>query len=361
MRLVVMPGDGIGPEITAATLAVLEAADRRFGLDLEVERHAIGLEALAREGTTLPARVVDAVKAAHGSLLGPISHHDYPAPDEGGVNVSSYVRVRLDLYANIRPNRTRAGLGRIAGDLDMVLVRECTEGFYADRNMFKGVGELMPSDDMALALRKVTGRASRRIAKVAFDTAMGRPRRKVTAVHKANVMKISDGLFLEQVRAVAREYPDVAYEETIVDATAALLVRTPQRFDVVVTTNMFGDILSDLAAELAGSLGLAAGILAGDELVMGQAQHGSAPDIQGRNVANPTSLILSAAMVLDWMGKRHGARAYRTAAAAIDQAVDVVLATPSLRTADIGGSHSTSAFGSAVAETVRRVDAPPPS
>ncbi len=357
MRLVVMPGDGIGPECTAATLEVLGAAVRRFGLDVECVQHDIGLCTLAAEGTTLPERVIEAVRSADGALLGPISHYEYPDPGAGGINVSGWFRVHLDLYANIRPNRTRAGLGRIAGSLDTVIVRECTEGFYGDRNMFRGSGEMMPTPDLALAVRKVTGHASRRIARAAFEIAMTRPRRKVTAVHKANVLRVSDGFFLEQVRAVARDYPQVELDEVLVDAAAALLVKSPERFDVIVTTNMFGDILSDLAGELSGSLGLAGSIMAGDERAIGQAQHGSAPDIAGRNLANPASLILSAAMLLDWLGKRHADGACRQAAAAIESSVDAVLHEPQRRTPDLGGTSTTAGFAAAVAEHVARADA----
>ena len=182
-------------------------------------------------------------------------------------------------------------------------MRENTEGFYSDRNMYAGSGEFMPDADSAFSIRKITARGSARIARAAFLLARGR-RRKVTAVHKANVVKLSDGLFLREVRKVAKEFPDVEFEELIVDATAALLIRTPERFDVIVTTNMFGDILSDEASELSGSLGLGGSINAGDAGCVAQAQHGSAPDIAGRNIANPTSLILSAAMLLDWRGQR---------------------------------------------------------
>lgn len=352
MKLAVLPGDGIGPECTDATLTVVEVANRKFDLGLTYEHHDIGLKTLASEGTTLPMRVVDAVRQAEGTLLGPVSHYDYPPVNEGGINQSGYFRVQLDLYANIRPNKTRAGLGRIRAPVDLVIFRECTEGFYSDRNMYKGIGEFMPSDDMVLSVRKISGHACRRIAKAAFEHARTRPRRKVTAVHKANVLKMSDSFFLDQVRKVAADYPDVELDTTIIDATAALLVRTPERFDVIVTTNMYGDILSDLAGELTGSLGLAGSINAGDDLAVGQAQHGSAPDIQGQNIANPSSLILSAGMMLDWMGKRYGNAAYSDAAAAMERALDSILEQPELRTPDIGGKNTTSGFGDAVAKAL---------
>jgi 3-isopropylmalate dehydrogenase len=192
------------------------------------------------------------------------------------------------------------------------------------------------------------------VARAAFDLARRRRRRKVTAVHKANVVKLSDGLFLREVRKVAENYPDVSLDELIVDASAALLIRDPERFDVIVTTNMFGDILSDEASELSGSLGLGGAINAGDEICVAQAQHGSAPDIAGKDVANPTSLIVSAAMLLDWRGRRDGDTRLAAAAAAIEGAIDQVLGNTATRTRDIGGALGTAAFGAAVCATIRR-------
>ena len=351
MKLLVLPGDGIGPEITAATVAVLEAADRRFGLELGLEYADIGFAALEKAGTTLPDGVLDRARIVDGILLGPISHLDYPPRDKGGVNVSGAFRVKLDLYANVRPARTRPGIGRTLGPMDLVIVRESTEGFYADRNMFAGSGEFMPTPDVALSLRKITVHACERIARRAFELARRR-RRLVTAVHKANVFVVTDGLFLKTTRAVAAEFADVRLEEIIVDACAAKFVRDPGHFDVVLATNFYADILSDLAAELAGSLGLAGSINAGDTLCAAQAQHGSAPDIAGRDKANPTSLILSAAMLLDWLAERRGLEACGRAGRAIHQAVDAALADPATRTSDLGGTLGTAAFGAAVAARV---------
>jgi isocitrate/isopropylmalate dehydrogenase len=207
----------------------------------------------------------------------------------------------------------------------------------------------MPTEDMALSVRRVTAKCCNRIARRAFEAARER-RRKVTAVHKQNVLRISDALFLREVRKVAQEFPDVQLEEVIMDAMAALLIRDPTRFDVIVTGNMFGDILSDEASELSGSLGLAGSVNAGDELCVAQAQHGSAPDIAGQDKANPTSLILSAAMMLQWMGRRHGSAALEQAAGAIEAAVDSALSDPKTRTADLKGPLGTRAFAAVVAE-----------
>lgn len=346
MKILVLAGDGIGPEITRSTLRVLEAVDTKLSLGLEFEVRDIGLASLKTQGTTLPPEVLQRIRAVDGVILGPVSHYDYPSRQDGGINPSSELRVVFELYANIRPSRSRAGLTLLRKPMDLVIVRENTEGFYSDRNMFAGSGEFMPDADMALSIRKITARGSARIARAAFALARTR-RRKVTAVHKANVVKLSDGLFLREVRKVAQEHPEVELEEVIVDAAAALLIRSPDRFDVIVTTNMFGDILSDEASELSGSLGLGGAINVGDDICVAQAQHGSAPDIAGRNIANPTSLILSAAMLLDWRGRRDGNQALVAAAASIHRAVDTVLDNPATRTRDVGGQLDTDAFAEA--------------
>src|SRR5437870_2002162 len=301
-----MEGDGIGPEITAATMRVVRAADDLFKLGLSFAPVSIGLAALSAHGTTLPETAVEAAKAADGVILGPVSHNDYPPVAQGGLNPSGELRKRLDLFANIRPARSRGGFPpRCGSPVDLVIARENTEGFYADRSMFLGSGEFMPTADLALSVRKISRTGSTRIAETAFALACRR-RNKLTAVHKANVLRVSDGLFLECVRAVASQFPTVEYEERIIDAMAALLVRAAAAFDVIVTTNMFGDILSDLAAEISGSLGLAASLNAGAEYAVAQAQHGSAPELAGRDRANPASLIGSAAMLLHWLGERRG-------------------------------------------------------
>ena len=295
---------------------------------------------------------MEKAKAADGVLLGPVSHNDYPPRRKGGLNPSGEMRKRLDLYANIRPARSREGFPpRCGTNVDLVIVRENTEGFYADRSMHLGPGEFMPTPDLALAVRKITRAGSTRIAEAAFKLAMQR-RRKVTAVHKANVLRVSDGLYLECVRAVAARYPHVKYEERIIDAMAALLIRDASPFDVIVTTNMFGDILSDEASEIAGSLGLAASLNAGADHAVAQAQHGSAPDIAGKNIANPSSLIGSAAMLLAWLGERHKDDKLTRATHAIESALDCVIAKPDGRTSDMGGKLGTKEFGARVAKAV---------
>jgi 3-isopropylmalate dehydrogenase len=355
MQLLVLPGDGIGPEITAATLDVLRVVDRRLQLGLDFELHDIGLASLAAVGTTLPDAVTARVPEVDGVLLGPVSHYDYPPRAEGGINPSAELRTVFELHSNVRPSRSHPELSVLRQPMDLVIVRENTEGFYADRSMHAGSGEFMPDRDLALSVRKISARACRAVAETAFELARGR-RRKVTAVHKANVLALSDGLFLREVRAVAARFPDVELEELIVDATAALLIRRPQTFDVLVTTNMFGDILSDEASELSGSLGLGGSINAGVDVCVAQAQHGSAPDIAGQGIANPTSLILSAAMLLDWLGRREGSAALVRAAGVITSAVHTALDDPATRTRDVGGRLGTADFAAAVAARIVEQD-----
>src|SRR5579871_2357480 len=354
-RLLVLPGDGIGPEIVGAALDVLREADRVFGLGLTFETAAIGFDSLKSAGATITDEVVAQAKQADGVILGPVSHNDYPPVGEGGLNPSGELRRRLDLFANIRPARSRPGLPpRCGRDIDLVIVRENTEGFYADRSMHVGPGEFMPTPDIALSVRKVTREGSERIVEAAFSIA-ARRRRKVTIVHKANVLRLSDGYFLECARRVAARHPGIDCEERLVDAMAALLIRDPSQFDVIVTTNVFCDILSDEASEIAGSLGIGASLNAGHRFAVAQAQHGSAPDIAGRDLANPASLIESAAMLLAWLEERGHGEKFAAASRRIMQAVDAVIAVPGHRTRDLGGLLGTKAF---TAHVIARLAAP---
>ena len=351
MRLLVLAGDGIGPEITAATQAVLRAASGRFDLQLHMEEAAVGHAGLRAHGSTIHTDIVERAREADGIVLGPTSTFEFKDPARGEINPSMMLRKSLDLFANIRPARTYAGFPLRSGEFDLVVVRENTEGFYADRNMEVGSGEVLVTKDVAISLRRITRACSERIARTAFELAMTR-RKRVTIVHKANVLKVTDGLFIEACRKVAQEYPAVTVDDVIVDAMMAHVVRNPQRFDVIVTTNMYGDILSDLTAELSGSLGLAASLNAGAEHGMAQAAHGSAPDIAGKNTANPLSLILSGAMLLAWYGRRNKANSFEVAAAAIEKAVEAAIAAKQ-STADIGGRLSTRETGEAIAARLR--------
>jgi 3-isopropylmalate dehydrogenase len=352
MHIVILPGDGIGPEITAATRQVLDVLDAKLALGLRIEEHAMGLATLDSHASTLPGEVLDQTRAADGVILAPVSTYDYPPPEQGGINPSAHIRITLDLYANIRPSRTRTGVPHVATDMDLVVVRENTEGFYADRNMLGGSGEFQPSEDMALAVRKITAAACQRIARTAFELATRRDKH-VTMVHKANVLKVTDGLFIREVVKVADDFPDVRLDEMLVDAMAAHLIRDPQAVDVIVTSNMYGDILSDEAAALCGGLGLASALNAGDEHAVAQAVHGSAPDIAGRGIANPAALMLSAAMLLDWLGTRHDRPILAVAADLLEGAVNATLADAGNHTPDLGGDASTQSFAAAVANHIR--------
>ncbi len=354
MRLIVLPCDGIGPEIVGSAMDVLGAANSAFKLDLSFDYDDVGFESLEKFGTTLRRDVLERAKTYDGIILGTQSHADYPIPEKGGRNVSSGFRIGLDLYANVRPARTRRYLQsnmREGRTMDLVIMREATEGFYPDRNMSQGWGEMMPSPDMALSVRKITRFCSERIARRACEWAMKR-RKKVTAIHKANSFHMTDGLFLEAVRHVAKEFPEIELEDMLVDASTAHIVREPERFDVIVATNFYGDILSDMASELSGSLGLAGSIMASDTICCAQAQHGSAPTLAGKDIANPTSMILSVAMLLQWMGDYHKNEALRLAGNSMETAVDRVLADPASRTRDVGGTLGCKAFGERVAAAV---------
>jgi isocitrate/isopropylmalate dehydrogenase len=350
MKILLLPGDGIGPEIMTATEQALSALDTRFGLGFAFETRNVGVPALEKHGATVPDGLIEHAKTVDAVILGPVDTAAYPPPDQGGINASATFRRELDLYANIRPSRTRPGVPALT-QMDLVVVRENTEGFYADRTMFAGGGEFMPTPDLALAVRKITRHGSERIIRAACEVAMTR-RRKLAIVHKGNVLKQSDGLFREAARTACADYPDVEVEEVLVDAMASLLVRDPGAYDVVVSTNMFGDILSNEAAELSGGLGLAPSINAGDDYAIAQASHGAAPDIAGQDAANPTALVVSSAMLLDWLGRRSGNNVLVEAAAATERAVDALLAETATRTRDLGGKLGTEAFGAALAKSI---------
>jgi 3-isopropylmalate dehydrogenase len=345
MKIVVLPGDGIGPETMAVTVEVMKAASRRFDLALEFEHDIVSLESLRQHGATVTPALLEKVRAADGLMLGPASTYEYKDEAKGEINPSKFFRKELDLYANIRPARTFPGLTHITADFDMVVVRENTEGFYADRNIASGSSEMLITKDVVVSLRRITRECCERIARSAFELAMTRGKH-VSIVHKANVLKMGDGMFIDECHAVASEYPEVKVDDFIVDAMMAHVVRAPDRFDVIVTTNMFGDILSDLAAELSGSLGLGGSLNAGRDYAMGQAAHGSAPDIAGQDVANPFSLILSAGQLLGWHGQRKGLPAFKAASQAIAAAVAGAIAAGE-STRDVGGKLGTAATGAA--------------
>jgi 3-isopropylmalate dehydrogenase len=352
MDILILPGDDIGPEISAQTRRVLAAADEIFGLGLEFEEMPVGVTAHRLHGTTVPDKVLETARAADGIILGPAGMTDYPEGETGWLNVPGTIRKRLDLYANIRPARSRAGVPDARPGLDCLIVRENTEGFYSDRNMFQGSGEFMPTSDVGLSVRKITRPACNRLAHAAFRAA-ARRRKHVTAVGKRHVLKLTDGIFIEEIDRVSRDYPDVEWREVDIDAMAADLYSHPDRFDVIAITNMFGDILSNAAVAMSGSLGLAAALNAGDGKAAANAGHGSAPDIAGKGIANPTGLMLSATLLLEWLGEQGGRNSFAEAAAALNAAMDNALSLPATRTRDVGGTASTVEFADAVIARLR--------
>jgi 3-isopropylmalate dehydrogenase len=350
-RLGILAGDGIGPEIVRAARSVLDAAAKHVSnLTLVWVPLPMGLGAIGQYGAAMPDETKLALAGCHGWLMGPHDSASYPETERARRNPSGELRHHFDLYANIRPARGWPGVSAVAPHADLVIVRENTEGFYPDRNMHIGSGEWMPSPDMALSVGLFTRRAARRIATVACQLAMQR-RRRLTIVHKANVIRLGTGLFLEECRAVAAAYPELAVDDYHIDAMAAHLVRRAADFDVIVTTNMFGDILSDLTGELTGSLGLAPSVNAGDDRAMAQAAHGSAPDIAGQDRANPVGMILSAAMLCRWLADKYGDPALRTVGDLMHTAVERTLASGT-RTPDLGGDAGTAAFAAAVVAQV---------
>lgn len=340
-----------------ATMRVMEHAGQRHGVDIRFTELPAGLAAFQTHGSTMPAETVDALSQLEGWILGPVTHHTYPAGDPSYVNPSGFLRKHFSLYANVRPARTFPGVPSLRPNIDLIIVRENTEGFYADRNLVDGNGEFRPDPDTVLSLRVVTRRASLRVARAAFELARARDgRRRVTAVHKANVLRTGCGLFLACCQEVAEEFSDVVLDDCHVDACALYLVTRPETFDVIVTTNMFGDILSDEAAGLVGGLGLAPGLNVGDERAMAQATHGSAPDIADLHTANPVAEMLSGKMLLTWMGQRRSCAAPHWAAQDIESAIAAVLGEARVRTPDLGGSDNTHDFTRAVIDAMEHLD-----
>jgi len=325
-RVTLIPGDGIGPEVSEAAVRVVEAS----GVALAWERVEAGAEVIAKFGTPLPDQVLNSVRRNGVALKGPIT----TPVGEGFRSANVLLRQALDLYASVRPVRNLPGVESRYQDVDLVVVRENTEGLYSglEHRVAPGIVE---------SLKIVTERASLRIAEHAFLVAKRDGRRLVTAVHKANIMKLSDGLFLECARRVARNHPDVTYDEIIIDNCAMQLVRDPTRFDILLLENLYGDILSDLCAGLVGGLGVVPGINVGEDCAVFEAVHGSAPDIAGKRVANPVALILSAAAMLRHLGET-------AAAANVERAVEATLIEPANRTRDLGGSAGLDAITDAI-------------
>ncbi len=347
-----MQGDGIGPEIVNSSIDIINLIKNKLNLKIDLIYLEIGISSLKSQGTTFPSSVLEICKKSDGIILGPVDHNNYPNEKEGGLNPSGLLRTNLELYSNIRPARKYPKIKSIIDNIDLIIVRENNEGFYADRNMYFGNGEFSPEPGIGIALRKITEKGSKRIALRAFEIASTFKKNKskinVHAVHKVNVMKLTDGIFLNACREIASRYPKINYSEMIVDAATAHLVKNPDQFDVIVTTNMFGDILSDLASELSGSLGLAGSINVGDKIPMAQAQHGSAPDIAGKGIANPISMILSVGMMFSWLGLKNKNGSLFRAGELIQKSVEDHLSDSEFLTPDLGGSSTSKEVTSSI-------------
>lgn len=335
----VAAGDGIGPEVVGSAVAVFSAALDKLGSSglVSFRNVSVGWESFRLWGKPLTDEVLADIENSDGLILGPLDVGVYPG-SKGQKSPSGSIRTHFDLYANIRPVRTYMK-GRL-DHIDTLIVRENTQGFYADRNMFMGSGEFMPTSDVALSVRVITREKMAKICNVAFRYAAGR-RKKVTGVHKGNVLSITDGLFLEEFRKKAAMFEDVTSEDRLVDSVAYDLVLHPDRFDVIVTTNMYGDILSDEAAAVAGSLGIAPSLNFGDAWAMAQASHGTAPDIAGKGIANPISEILSVSMLFQWLANKYNDPALLSVQRSVDTAVQRILKSPDDLTPDMGGKART--------------------
>jgi isocitrate dehydrogenase (NAD+) len=329
--ITLIPGDGIGPEVTDAVLQILGAT----GVKIAWDRHEAGLIASEQTGQTLPDTLLASIRRNRVALKGPVT----TPVGHGFTSVNVGLRKALDLYANLRPVANLPGVPSRFANVDLIIVRENTEDLYAglEHIVVPGVVE---------SLKIITEKASTRIGRFAFEHARRKGRRKVTAIHKANIMKLGDGLFLESVRGVARDFPDIPLDEKIVDAACMHLVMRPEQFDVLVLPNLYGDIVSDLCAGLVGGLGVVPGANMGTDAAVFEAVHGTAPDIAGQDIANPTALLLSALLMLEHIGEQQAADKARAA-------LDTVLRDGTVRTRDLGGTASTSAFAAEVVRVIR--------
>ncbi|HWO40646.1 MAG TPA: isocitrate/isopropylmalate family dehydrogenase, partial [Candidatus Eisenbacteria bacterium] len=355
------------PRPLAARMRQTQGPPRFAARPGDLER---GARAYAETGHTLPPGTLERLAEMDGWILGPLGHAAYRHDDPKAVNPHPIIRRRFDLYANIRPSRSIAGVPAVHESVDLVIVRENNEDMQPDRNMHRGGGECMPTPEVALSTRVITRRGSERIARAAFEIARARgetrralglahpcgERPRVSIIHKRSVFKLTCGLFVDTVLEMARDFPEIDVDDFHVDSFAMALAMKPQRFDTIVVTNMFGDILSDLAAGVVGGLGLAPGLNTGDTYAMAQATHGSAPDIAGRNIANPYAIIMSAQMLLAWLGRKHSDPAALAAADKIERAVHATIGRDRIRTPDIGGGATTDAFGRAVIARLRQED-----
>ena len=352
LRVGILEGDDIGHEIVPVAVEVAKAAAKLYTVDIEWVPLLIGRRSLDTHGHTLPPNTLEMLGTLDGWILGPIGHRAYPK-SPNAINPHPILRKQFNLFANVRPTRSYPDIGCLRDDIDLIIVRENNEGFQPDRNMLVGNSEFRPNDEVTLSMRVITRTGSRNVARAAFELARQR-RKHLTYVHKDTVFKLGCGMFVEECKKLAIEYPDVRVDDVIVDTFAMRLVRDPQNFDVVVTTNMFGDILSDEAAGLVGGLGMAPGLCIGDGgVVMAQATHGSAPDIAGKGIANPYSMIESTRMLFDWLGHSRQIPEAVSMAKAMSDATTKALADSNARTGDINGKGNTATMSEAVLNAIQ--------
>jgi 3-isopropylmalate dehydrogenase len=351
LNIGVLLGDDIGLEVVPECVKVIKAAAARERLDIGWHPLPIGKAGHEAHGNTLPSVTEQTLRSLDGWIMGPIGHAAYPRNDPTWVMPP--VRKKFDLFAALRPALSHATIPSIHKNVDIAFFRELTEGMLYSETVVAGLPEFRPNDDITVAMRVITRKGSNRVAREAFEFARTRKKRKVTAAHKEPVYRLACGMFAEECRKVAKEYPDIAFEEMMIDSTAMKLVTEPQRFDVVVTTNQFGDILTDIGAGLVGGLGLAPGLCVGEKQAMAQATHGSAPDIAGRNIANPYAMIVSGQMLLGWLGRKRNEPKATAASDRILAAVNMVIADGRHLTRDLGGQASTQEMGDAVAAAMQ--------
>lgn len=351
LKIGILPGDDIGLEVVPECVKVMQAAAARERLEIDWRALPIGKMGHEEHGHTLPAMTEQALRELDGWIMGPIGHAAYPRGDPTWVMPP--VRKKFDLFAAVRPALSHAAIPSIHKNVGIVFLRELTEGMLYSETVVAGLPEFRPNDEITVAMRVITRKGSRRVAREAFEIARTRARKKVTAAHKEPVYRLACGMFAEECRRIARDYPDVTFEEMMIDSISMKLVTAPQQFDVVVTTNQFGDILTDIGAGLVGGLGLAPGLCVGERQAMAQATHGSAPDSAGRNIANPYAMIMSGEMLLAWLGRKRNEPKATAAAARIEAAVKRVIAEGRHLTRDLGGGASTTEMGDAIAAAVQ--------
>ena len=353
-RIGILKGDDIGLEIVPVAVQVIQTAVKKYPeVQIDWAELPIGYPSYLDTGETLPQKTLETLYNLDGWVLGPIGHMAYPKDDPKAVNPHPILRRQYDMISNIRPARSYPSVPALHQNVDIVIIRENNEGFQPDRNMFSGKAEFMPTPDMALSLRVITRRNSEFVARTAFELAKQRnKKKKVCAIHKNTVFKLGCGLFVDTCSEVAEQYPDIAFETRVVDTFAMNMVMKPQDFDVVVTTNMFGDILSDEAAGLVGGLGMAPGLCVGPTYAMAQATHGSAPDIAGKHIANPYAIIMSCQMMLMWLGEKKQDSPAVQAARDIEMGITKLLSRMDTVTPDLGGTATTEEMGEAVCRAV---------